>query len=123
MTPKNTSADAQIDKKLLKVLMNCKGGDLSRLMQGRPSLTEEIPAILKILTSELDAFLHAQPAQEWMDIESAPKGGKSILVWDCVDEEAYSVWWNDDWQIAPDVFVPEKDATHWRPLPAAPEED
>lgn len=58
----------------------------------------------------------------WMDIETAPKDGAVIDVWNswhgCRVE---NVCWIDDMWLAQDAPTPDvNDITHWMPLPAAP---
>lgn len=67
----------------------------------------------------------------WRPIESAPKDGQRILVWSSEDQDvAIRHWqgpeagcpplWPVGWRASLFVLKPEH-ATHWMPLPQAPE--
>jgi hypothetical protein len=67
---------------------------------------------------------------QWISIETAPKDGRSILVWAPGQEPEKAIWdsqpdcncWCIDvvgpWECNPLYFVP----THWMPLPLPPED-
>lgn len=64
---------------------------------------------------------------EWQDISTAPKDGRDILVADARSKEVLSASWVDNcWFIGWMNYASRSDgyqvnATHWMPLPAAPE--
>lgn len=74
-----------------------------------------------VLTEDLRALL--SPEQGWREIESAPKDGRSVLVFcprasDHGYERIRLTWRKDGkWQGANNTSWP---PTHWRPLPAPP---
>lgn len=70
-------------------------------------------------------------SDKWMTIDSAPKDGRKVLLWqpgrapylgsrDADDSE----WWTDeDWaNDAHRIFPPTCEPTHWMPIPPAPKD-
>lgn len=82
----------------------------------------------KVAESLSAALSH--PADGWRDIESAPKDGAEVLVWDEHSHIISQATWKDHhghfasggWYDAPYTGDSRRLArpTHWRPLPAAP---
>jgi hypothetical protein len=67
--------------------------------------------------------LEAQLA--WQPIETAPKTGISVLLWDEDSSECTVGWYrinhkDDSWRSEYDLDI---DATHWMPLPNMPKEN
>lgn len=65
----------------------------------------------------------------WLPIETAPKDGTVILVWDkCFKDAAVAhykgkCWWvNNTYGFCEDGEIPSIDITHWMPLPTPPKE-
>lgn len=57
----------------------------------------------------------------WLPIESAPKDGTSILVWDGSATIAH--WLGDEWvNECSDEYLMVSPVTHWMPLPEPPAE-
>ena len=64
----------------------------------------------------------------WRPIETAPKDGTDVLLWD--GEEIFVGYWSDSIWVSPGAWVKEEHRsdtvtyipTHWQPLPAAPTE-
>jgi hypothetical protein len=57
----------------------------------------------------------------WQPIETAPKNGTFIWVYDPNSEWQCEAWWDDrfnGWQCPHEGVAP----SHWRPIPAAPTE-
>ena len=57
---------------------------------------------------------------EWQPIDTAPKDGRNVLVFDG-EPEPYIAWWhltNAEWRASDGAVSP----THWHPLPPPPEE-
>lgn len=64
---------------------------------------------------------------EWRPIETAPKDGSTILVWN--GQLVFDVWWWEEdgaWvdgaTDAYDDYTQYTGLTHWQPLPAPPED-
>ena len=55
----------------------------------------------------------------WQPIETAPKDGTEILVWD--GNEHQILWWLDSVGWVGDDDFTDKLPTHWQPLPAPPD--
>lgn len=71
----------------------------------------------------------SEPPREiqWLDIESAPKDGTDILLWDGWEGYGYGVaCWSQGWMWSGAAVCDEHsgngpiDPTHWQPLPAPP---
>lgn len=93
------------------------------------------PRTVLALLAEIDAL---RAAQQWQPIESAPKDGTWVLLWDARHEVAVSGrWWHeptmdtpsgyepgwDGWSADDDLLVwddPTSQPTHWMLLPAPP---
>lgn len=60
--------------------------------------------------------LAAAPAVTWRPIETAPKDGTELLIFDPVDGPARAHWSTHNWYAGTYVAAP----THWMPLPAPP---
>lgn len=63
----------------------------------------------------------ADKMPEWMPIETAPKDGTRVLVWNPlfyapVSAQFYGEWWGESYELGPLLHQP----TRWLPLPAAP---
>lgn len=59
---------------------------------------------------------------EWRDIETAPKNGEEIMVFDCDDPPHGIIWlacWQDGEWTAED-WMNLRFVTHWMPLPEPP---
>lgn len=63
-----------------------------------------------------------ESAQQWQPIETAPKDGTEIDVWNASAEcRVVNASWSDGMWIADDApSSDEDDVTHWMPLPKAP---
>lgn len=84
---------------------------------------------------EADAILSALSAagyaveRGWQPIETAPKDGRTVWVWN--GEHCQMEWYgSDEWSgwLHSDPLLSDADPdpvqpTHWRPLPAAPQEE
>jgi hypothetical protein len=62
---------------------------------------------------------------DWQPIETAPKDGTRILVWDSYDDETVVFWSSSvkDWRLNVAGSYAEDDChtfTHWMPLPEPP---
>jgi len=64
---------------------------------------------------------------EWQPIETAPKDGTPIVVWDRYLQEpviahwSYSLWGiHNSYGFNEDGEIPGEDVSHWMPLPPAP---
>ena len=57
---------------------------------------------------------------EWQPIETAPKDGTRVLVYDKADDEILVCYWYDKWELVYGGYVPDESVTHWMPLPEAP---
>src|SRR5690606_36923841 len=78
------------------------------------------------------AMLSAAPTPPvddgWQPIETAPRDGTDVLLWD--GEEIFVGYWSDSIWVSPGAWVKEEHRsdtvtylpTHWQPLPAAPTE-
>lgn len=93
---------------------------------------------LGLLTPECDlqteyirADIHEDRIKEledqlaWQPIETAPKTGISVLLWDEDSSECTVGWYrinhkDDSWRSEYDLDI---DATHWMPLPNMPKEN
>lgn len=75
----------------------------------------------------LGEMLSAAPQDNWLDIESAPRTPKAILVWVPENRSTFCVTWhsNDDhegWMIFGGGYRTYlQNATHWQPLPKPPQ--
>ena len=71
----------------------------------------------------IGAAIDAAEAEAWQPIDTAPKSGTSILVYDGNGIFICS-WYDDKWDVDHDVggweYQEGINATHWRPLPAPP---
>ncbi len=75
----------------------------------------------ELIQDLLTAYKALRGANQWRDIETAPRDGSEILCWvrDC--EEHQVLWWCDAghwrrWGDTYENYAP----THWMPLPTAP---
>lgn len=56
---------------------------------------------------------------EWKTIETAPRDGKTILVWGPEAKSVFTDWWsNGKWF---DASFDGRELTHWMPLPEPPQ--
>ncbi len=90
---------------------------LNTLYEGMKSEYDRVSTTLRSQQSTVPA---------WQPIETAPKDGVFILVWNIygINEvfwDAYAEWWHHDVEF--DYTFPLRGdlPTHWMPLPAAPE--
>lgn len=73
---------------------------------------------------EADAFWNTRAlrpaADEWQDIETAPKDGRRVILWaEQWTASACGIWvnaWTVGYDLPPFLYEP----THWRPLPDPP---
>jgi hypothetical protein len=74
-----------------------------------------------------DLALHKR-SQEWQPIQTAPKDGACVLLYDNTCEEPVVGFWHaSGWLVAwdhsrYDTNFPGCDPTHWMPLPEPPKE-
>ena len=54
---------------------------------------------------------------EWQPIETAPKDGSDILVWDG-DSVSLANWFGGEWWVLGEFTL--DNVTHWMPLPPPP---
>lgn len=58
---------------------------------------------------------------DWQPIDTAPKDGRQILVWDRADRETDKLYWmQDHWNNILGHAVDADALTHWMPLPNPP---
>ena len=70
----------------------------------------------------VDRIKELEAQVTWQPIETAPKTGISVLLWDETLEECTSGWYRvnhtgDQWRNENDLGI---EATHWMPLPNPP---
>jgi len=64
---------------------------------------------------------------EWQTIDSAPKDGTEILVFNSLYKEMFVALWHDEsWQYAvgidsKPIILTTRETTHWMPLPEPPD--
>ncbi len=95
-----------------------------------PSTVEPVvpikTVIREIRTTEFDTPAQpAVPVPQWQDIATAPKDGRTLLLW--AHNDVYTACWDDNYVWAKgwiSVYARSDtisiDPTHWMPLPAAP---
>ena len=75
----------------------------------------------EMLWEKEDAAAAWNQSSAWQPIETAPRDGAEVLVWN--GSERQILWWsdrlncwtfNDDWEVLEDLL------THWQPLPSPP---
>lgn len=96
-------------------------------------IDDELQAEIKTEIAEAIAALRAQPAG-WRPIESAPKDGTLLLLWESYEDEPFIGRWHDfrsRWIASTAHYNTDGDAcvidtvcsegvTHWMPLPPPP---
>jgi hypothetical protein len=101
--------------------------DDSSGINGETRWKTELPTTATAVTAYL-----AAAGDGWRPIESAPKDGRSLMVWIADDQiagphvlapisiTAENAWWDDS---TCDRIEPLGSVTHWRPLPAPPQQE
>lgn len=59
---------------------------------------------------------------EWQSIETAPKDGAEIIIYDAGWSESgiAHCWWDGNWQVVGREDITRTIPTHWMPIPKAP---
>ena len=113
-------------RNMLDVLLSALVGADRVVVETRNALGEidahylHAPEIL----SDLGQYIaeRDQCATGWQPIETAPKDGSDILIWQPKEDEQFVVYWDDvedGWRFSPRHVLADE-PTHWMPLPAPP---
>ena len=81
---------------------------------------EQARIVQEIYQPRLRAIAARLEAEEWRPIETAPKDGRDVMLWDSDLKQAIKAEWcdmADEWVPSDDGYL---ELTHWRPLPAPP---
>jgi|GEM_PF-3424387 len=118
-----------VEVALCQSCAGAKGGcNQCQVPAGRPGFAKEIllgderfdilHALAIAAVAAVAAAVAAALAPQWQPIESAPKDGTRVLLWDSAgDGRAITGAWRVDSADDHETF------THWQPLPAPPEVD